>query len=117
MCFFRKCSIFRRSILLNNRCQATKVNPTCSDWIKLDLCIPQRSVLGHVTYTSIFYIIQDAGVCNYADNTTIYSTDTSLSSLIHKLKHDAIVSVEWFQNNYMQYNQENTLSRIYCVWI
>ena len=45
--------------------------------------------------------------CNYADDdTTFHACDLDLKSLITRLEHDAVLTIEWFESNYMMLNQD-----------
>ena len=50
--------------------------------------------------------VNDAQICNYADDTTIYACDSDIESIIETLKSDALKIAEWFRNNCMKLNEE-----------
>ena len=55
-------------------------------------------------YSHIFY-----AVTMLQAESTFFSYQTQykdLSSFINKLKHDSLLAIEWFENNYMKLNQE-----------
>ena len=35
-----------------------------------------------------------------------FACDTGLGSLINRLEHDSFLAVEWFQNNYIKFNED-----------
>ena len=67
---------------LTNRQQRVKVNGSFSSWKDLTRGVPQGSVLGPLLFNiyinDLFFFIQNSDICNYADDTTIYSCDRSL---------------------------------------
>ena len=50
--------------------------------------------------------IQETDICNYADDTTIYTCDIRLENVISRLESDSKVIIEWFRNNYMKLNED-----------
>ena len=43
--------------------------------------------------------MDNVSVCNFADDTTIYTADKSLINVISKLENDIGNALDWFQNN------------------
>ena len=41
-------------------------------------------------------------ICNYADDTTIYTCDKNLRDITHRLEPDCTVALEWLYNNFMK---------------
>ena len=70
----------------------------------------QGSVLGpiviNIYLNDLFYLVEVTNVCNFADNTTIYASDSSLHLFINRLEHDASIAVEWFENDFRKLNQK-----------
>ena len=72
--------------------------------------MPQGSVLGpllfNICLNDLFYIAESINVCNFADDTTFYTCDGDVNSLINRLKHDSYQAIDWFENNSMKLNQD-----------
>ena len=95
---------------LSNRKQRVKINTSFSSWTDLLLGVPQGSVLGPLLFNiyinDLFWTNEFTEVCNFADDSTFYSSDMELSELIRKLEHDSILAIEWFESNYMKLNTD-----------
>ena len=95
---------------LNERWQRTKINTSFSSWTELLTGVPQGSVLGPLLFNiylnDLFWVIQETEVCNFADDTTLYSCDVELNSVIRNLEHDSLLTIEWFEANYMKLNAD-----------
>ena len=91
---------------LTNRQQRGKENGSFSSWKDLPRGAPQGSVLGPLLFNiyinDLLLFIQNSDICNYADDTTIYSWDKSLDTITHKLENDCNVALKWFANNFMK---------------
>ena len=92
---------------LSDRWQRTKVNTSFSTWKELFCGVPQGSVLGPILFNiylnDLFFELFD--VCNFADDTTLYACDISLSNVLNQLEDNAFTAISWFENNYMKLNQ------------
>ena len=85
---------------LIQRWQITKINTYFSTWTELLSGVPQGSVLGpllfNVYINDLLFFVVNTDICNYADDTTLYTCDLSLSSLMHRLEKDAKIAFDWF---------------------
>ena len=50
----------------------------------------------------MFYLTESTEVCNFADDSTFFSCEKDLNSLIKRLEHDSLLAIGWFQNNNMK---------------
>ena len=95
---------------LTNRQQRVKVNGSFSSWKNVTRGVPQGSVLGPLLFNiyinDLLLFIQNVDVCNYADDTTIYTCDKNLRDITHRLVHDCSVAFEWFPDNFMKLNAD-----------
>ena len=95
---------------LTNRQQRVKVNGSFSSRKGLTRGVPQGSVLGPLLFkiyiNDLLLFIQYSDICNYADDTTIYSCDKNLDNITHKLENDCNVALQWFADNFMKLNAD-----------
>ena len=52
--------------------------------------------------------MKDTGICNYADDTTIFVCGTELDPILKSLGKDASLLSNWFANNYMKMNDDKS---------
>ena len=86
------------------------MNGAFSEWQETKLGVPQGSVLGPLLFNiyinDLFYLLKDADICNYADDTTIYVCDNHLKNIQNRLERDALKLSGWFHENYMKLNDD-----------
>ena len=71
---------------LTNRLQRFKINNSSSEWGKVLNFVPQGSILGPLLFniflSDIFLSLQRCDVANYGDDSTLYTSDKSISNTI-----------------------------------
>ena len=107
---FSKNAVQMINSYLSKRWQRTKVNSKFSSWIELLTGVPQGSVLGPLLFNiylnDLFWVNRNTDACNFADDTTIYSCDHDLETVIRNLEHDSLLAMEWFECNNMKLNPD-----------
>ena len=63
-------------------------------------------LLFNIHINDLLLFIQNVDICNYADDTTIYTCDKNLRDITHRPEHDCSVALEWFSNNFMKLNAD-----------
>ena len=93
---------------LSERFQRVNINNNFSEWCKILLGVPQGSILGPLLFNifinNIFYFIQDAYICNFADDNSLYSIEDNLKEVKTILKKNFELLQGWFYENYMVLN-------------
>ena len=91
---------------LTNRLQRFKINNSFSEWEKVLNGVPQGSILGPLHLHDIFLSLQKCDLANYADNSTLYTSDKSISNIMNSLSHDFTILSKCFYNNFMVVNPD-----------
>ena len=95
---------------LENRHQRVKINGSFSAYKQLSLGVPQGSGFGplffNIYINDLLLSIQDTDICNYADDTTIYTCDNNLDNVIARLENDSNIIIQWFADNFMKLNTD-----------
>ena len=107
---------FTRSYL-TNRLQRCKINNSFRKWTKISAEDPQGSILGPLLFNifinDIFLFLQKFDLANYANDSTLSTSDKHVSTIIVPLRHEVTILSKRFCNNSMVLNLEKML--IYVV--
>ena len=97
---------------LINRLQRCKINSSFSEWGKLLNCVPQGSILCPLPFNiflnDFFLSLQKCDLANYADDSTLYPSDKSISNIINSLNHGFTILSKWFYNNFTVLNRDKS---------
>ena len=78
---------------LSNSRRKVRINGAYSTRRETNLGVPQGSVLGSLIFNifiaDIFYLMSGSNICNYADDTILYSCDREVKNVITKLELSA----------------------------
>ena len=95
---------------LKNRWQRVKIGTSFSSWYELLVGVPQGSVLGPLLFNiylnDLFFMNDSTEVCNFADDTSLYSCDKNLSTVLKNLEKYANIAINWFESNFMKINPD-----------
>ena len=93
-----------------NRMQRTKVNGSYSSWRDLKKGVQQGSILGPLLFNifinDIFYSVEKSKLANFADDTTVYTTEDNILNLLTTLKDEASIILNSFKINEMKSNDD-----------
>ena len=94
----------------NGRQQRVSINGSFSSWKRITLDVPQGSVLGPMFFNlfinDLFLQIAKVDICNYADDTTLFTSDMDINRVISRLGIDSALPSKWFYDNYMKLNED-----------
>ena len=93
---------------LTPRKQRVKTNSTYSSWLEITSGIPQGSVLGPLLFNiyinDLTFFIENSKLCNFADDNTLFASDSRLERVISLLENDIQKTLIWFESNMMVAN-------------
>ena len=91
-----------------SRRQQTKIGSSYSSWYDIIRGVLQGFLLGPLLFNifinDLFLFIRKSGVCNFADDNTLYSFEKNIENVISDLKTDLIGVIEWFKINSLKAN-------------
>ena len=80
------------SYYLSYRKQEMKIGSAFSDWANVIRRIAQVSILGPLFFkifiNDIFLVVEKSDICNFADDNTLFSHDSSFPLILNNLEHD-----------------------------
>ena len=83
---------------LTNRKQRTKVNLSYNPWEEILFGVPQRSIVGSLLFNiflcDLFFMMNETGFVNYANDNTPYRTANTIDKVIQSLKHDSVMLLQ-----------------------
>ena len=93
---------------LSKRYQRIKIGSVFSSCLEILRGVPQGSILGPILFNiflnDLIFFIQETEVCNFADDTTIYSCSLNYEEVADKLSNDTYIVLNWFKVNSMAAN-------------
>ena len=93
---------------LSKRYQRVKIGSVYSSYLEILRGVPQGSILGpillNIFINDLIFFIQETEVCNFADDTAIYSCSLNYKDAAHKLSNDTHTVLNWFKVNNMVAN-------------
>ena len=105
-----KNSVTFRKSYLTNRLQRCKINNSFSEWGKVLNGVSQGSILGPLLFSiflnHIFLSLQKCDLAHYADDSTLYTSDKSISNIMNSLSHNFTILLKWFYNDFMFLNPD-----------
>ena len=92
----------------SNRYQCVKIGSTFSSYLEILRGVPQGSILRPILFNlfinNLMLFIPETEVCNFADDTTIYSCSPYFEEATLKLSNDTHLILNWFRINSMVAN-------------
>ena len=93
---------------LSNRKKRVKVGSQFRDMQEIKSRVPQGSVLGPLFFTifitDLLLEVKESEICNFADDTTIYTNGNNVESMILSLEEDLSRTLNWFRVNHTAAN-------------
>ena len=90
---------------LTNRLQRCKINNPFSKRAKMSAAAPRGSILGPLLFNifinNIFAFLPKYEQADYADDSTMYSSDKRVSTIIDSLSHEFTILSQKFYNNFI----------------
>ena len=97
---------------LCNRTQKVSFNGVMSDALPMTVGVPQGSILGPLLFlifiNDMSSVIKHGNISMYADDTTLYVSDTNVNIISEKLTEDIIEIKKWLGANKLFLNEDKT---------
>ena len=97
---------------LAKRNQRVKINDSFSSWKEILYGVPQGSILGPLFFNificDMFYLLEDFGVANYADDSTPYCSGVDYEGVSENLEKSSAILFKWLKDNYMKINTDKS---------
>ena len=88
---------------LSNRYHRVKIGNNFSDFLLLKIGVPQGSIMGPLLFNifinDLFEFVEEASLCNFADDNTLSTFAKNLSQVLQSLKLETMNLLEWFRVN------------------
>ena len=95
---------------LTERSQRVRINSNYSSWNKILFGVPQGSILGPLLFniylSDLFILFDHSNIINYADDSSPFSCNGDMGSVIAQLTADSKRLLEWFANNGFKANPD-----------
>ena len=93
-----------------DRVQRTKIRESYSNWRNILFGVFQGSIFGplgsNIYINDLFLFSDPVNISNYADDNSPYEVALTNNEVLNKLKENACLLIERFNNNYMKPNPE-----------
>ena len=95
---------------LSYRKQRVKIGSTFSDWHYISSGVPQVSIIGPLLFNlninHLLLFIEKSGICNFADDNTLYASGEKIGDVATRLEVDIENVLKCFDSNRMVANPE-----------